>query len=118
VWRAVRERGRALVLRALVVGAAGALQATQVWAARVGAEASRLDPVNVLEIVGRRLFAPLVLGPFVGMEVPGLPFGLAVLALLAFLLWALPGVPRRSPLLLRALPTAATRPFIWWPGPP
>jgi hypothetical protein len=68
-----------------------------VWAARVGAEAFRLDPVNVLEIVGRRLFAPLVLGPFVGMEVPGLPFGLAVLALLAFLLWALPGVPRRSP---------------------
>jgi hypothetical protein len=98
----VRERGPALAARALVVGAAGALQASQVWAARVGSNDSRLDLLNVLEIVGRRLFAPLVLGPFVGMEVPGLPFGLAALALAAFLLWALPGVPRRPAVVARS----------------
>ncbi len=97
-WRAVREKAPALKVRALLIGVTAAIQLTQVLGARAAADASRLNPENVLEILGRRLLAPLVMGPFVELSAPGFTLGIFAVVLLAFLALALWVSPNRKPL--------------------
>lgn len=100
VARAWRERVGALKARALVVGVAAAPQLAQVLGDRVGSAASQMNLPHVLEILGRRLLAPLLMGPLGGVDAPGLMLGTFTIAGLGFVAWALWAALRRKALYL------------------
>ena len=84
LWRAARENARPLKVRALLIGVAAALQFTQVLGVRLGAEALRFGPADVLNILGLRLLDPLLAGPLGGSGLPSILLGICAVALLAF----------------------------------
>lgn len=91
VIRALRERTPALILRAALIGIGAAIQLTQVIANRIEGKDFRLRSVDVLTILGRRLLAPLLWGPFGAPEKSavwlGPLLGVGALALVALLAW-------------------------------
>lgn len=100
VFRAARERQAGLAWRAALVGAAAITQFTQVLNGRVAGKPLRLDAADVLAILGRRLLAPLLWGPFGAPEkdtLLGLALGVGAIALLAFLVWGLLPKAGRKP---------------------